>query len=132
MSMKTMIYARQLRKRMTVAEKNLWLMLRQRRLRGYHFRKQAPLGQYIVDFICHEAKIIIEIDGGQHNEDRVIIEDQKRTRWLNEQGYIVQRFWNNEIIGQLDAVLNVILELCNKRCPPILSFPHKKRGEGTI
>jgi very-short-patch-repair endonuclease len=126
------VKARQLRSRMTDAERKLWQILRGRRLGGYRFRKQAPLGKYVADFICHEAKLIIEVDGGHHNESKEANYDARRTSWLNSQGYIVHRFWNNEVLGQLEAVSGIILELCFKRYPPILSFPHKKRGEGTI
>ena len=124
--------ARQLRGRMTGAERTLWQILRGRRLGGYRFRKQAPIGKFVADFVCHEAKIIIEVDGGQHNDPKQISYDEYRTMWLSSQGYFVQRFWNNEVLDQLGAVAEVILELCSKRYPPILSFPHKKRGEGTI
>ena len=64
--------------------------------------------------------------------DKEAIYDQQRTKWLNEQGYLVQRFWNNEVLQQIETVSGVILDLCTKRNPPILSFPHKRRGEGTI
>ena len=124
--------ARHLRKQMTEAEKKLWQILRGRRLGGYRFRKQAPFGNYVADFLCHEAKIIIELDGGQHNAAEEVVYDEQRTQWLQRQGYLVQRFWNNEVLQQLEGVAGVVLGLCVERCPPILSFPRKRRGEGTI
>ena len=126
------VRARLLRKGMTKTEQLLWRELRGRKLHGHRFRKQAPFGQYVVDFVCHESKVIIECDGGQHNEKKFSLYDKNRTAWLESQGYIVHRFWNNEILEQLSAVLEVIQGTCDKRRPPILSFPHKKRGEGTI
>ena len=86
--------ARQLRGRMTGAERTLWQILRGRRLGGYRFRKQAPIGKFVADFVCHEAKIIIEVDGGQHNDLKQISYDEYRTMWLSSQGYFVRRFWN--------------------------------------
>jgi very-short-patch-repair endonuclease len=86
MSSKMIARARTLRKKMTESEKKLWQRLRERRLSGYRFRKQAPMGGYILDFVCHEAKVIIELDGGQHNEANNISYDQKRTKWLSDQG----------------------------------------------
>ncbi len=122
--------ARRLRKQMTESEKKLWQALRGRQLQNYRFRKQVPLGRYIADFVCHKAKVIIELDGGQHNQDEVAIYDQMRTHWFNEQGYEVCRFWNNEVMQQLEEVMGTILDLCTKRCPPFLSFPHKNGGKG--
>ncbi|HSW70863.1 MAG TPA: DUF559 domain-containing protein, partial [Gammaproteobacteria bacterium] len=100
------------------------------RLNGYRFRRQVPLGKYIVDFMCKESKLIIELDGGQHNEIRAARYDQERTVWIEANGYFVQRFWNSEVLDQCNAVLEVIQELCVKRKPSIMTFPHNKRGEG--
>ena len=122
--------ARKLRKQMTEAERKLWQILRGRRLRGYRFRKQVPLEKYVVDFLCHEARIIIELDGGQHNKAKEAIYDQQRTKWLNEQGYLVQRFWNNEVLQQIETVSGVILDLCTKRTPPSFPSPTKDGGKG--
>ena len=98
---------RNLRKNMTPAEQRLWKHLRGKRLGGYCFRRQQPLGQYILDFVCVDAKLVIEIDGGQHAEQTAY--DETRTRYLQNLGFTVIRFWNNEVLQQTDAVLTAIL-----------------------
>ena len=100
--------SRQLRKNMTLQEKKLWSVIRNRQFFGYRFRRQFPIGQYIVDFICREKKIIIEIDGGQHNEDINVYYDNRRTEYLIAEGYKVIRFWNNEVLNNLDGICEVI------------------------
>ncbi|HCB11674.1 MAG TPA: DNA (cytosine-5-)-methyltransferase [Cyanobacteria bacterium UBA11991] len=102
------ITAKKLRNNMTPQEKKLWYYLRNRQIYNCRFRRQSPIGNYIVDFICREKKLIIEIDGGQHNEDKNILYDQKRTEFLQSQGYTVIRFWNNEINDNIEGVLNEI------------------------
>lgn len=97
--------ARLLRKRPTDAEMLLWRYLRARQLNGFKFRRQEPIRQYIVDFVCFERKIIVEVDGGQHLDSP---EDKERDRWFNAQGYIVLRFWNNEVLTNIEGVLEVI------------------------
>ena len=87
--------ARKLRSNLTDAEKLLWKHLRLRQLHGYKFRRQFPLGSYVVDFICLEARLVIEVDGGQHVERSV--QDERRTEWLRQQGFTVLRFWNNQV-----------------------------------
>ena len=98
---------RQLRQNMTLAEQRLWRHLRGKRLAGYKFRRQQPLGTYILDFVCIEAKLAIEIDGGQHAEQTAC--DAQRTRYLQQRGFTVLRFWNNEVLQQTEAVLTAIL-----------------------
>ncbi len=100
--------AKILRKQSTPMEIKLWNRLRSRRFMGLKFRRQCPLGSYIVDFICIEKKLIIEIDGGQHNEPENQIYDKRRTEFLNQSGYNVLRYWNNEILLQFDAVMDQI------------------------
>ena len=100
--------ARTLRKKSTDAEIKLWNYLRARRLMGLKFRRQCPLGCYIVDFICIEEKLIIELDGGQHNENRQRDYDECRTEFLNGLGFKVIRFWNNDVLLQFDVVLDEI------------------------
>lgn len=100
--------AKKLRKSSTPMEVKLWNRLRSRRFMGLKFRRQCPLGSYIVDFVCIEKKIIIEIDGGQHNEDEQRDYDKRRTEFLNGLGYHVLRFWNNEILLDFDAVMDQI------------------------
>jgi very-short-patch-repair endonuclease len=100
--------ARRLRSDMTDAEQALWRALRRRAIDGAQFRRQAPIGCYIVDFVCFERRLVVEIDGGQH-ADRMA-EDQARTEWLGQQGFRVLRFWNNDVFLHLDGVLEKILE----------------------
>jgi very-short-patch-repair endonuclease len=124
---KTIIHARKLRKTMTDAERKLWHILRRRYLENFRFRKQAPLGPYVIDFLCHETRLIIEIDGGQHADQ--VEYDNQRTHWLEKQGYRVLRFWNNEVLTNLNGVAEVILRECNSRSPlPVLP---PQAGEGT-
>lgn len=82
-------------------------MLRRRQVDGFRFRRQRPIGPYIVDFVCLSARLVIEVDGGQHADD--VAWDTARTRWLESQGYRVIRFWNNEVLGNPDGVYEVIL-----------------------
>jgi len=96
--------SRYLRKNMTVQERKLWNIIRNRQFFGYRFRRQFSIGDYIVDFICREKKIIIEIDGSQHNENENISYDKLRTEYLNANGYKVIRFWNNEVDNNLSGV----------------------------
>jgi very-short-patch-repair endonuclease len=98
--------ARNNRKDPTDAERRLWIMLRQRQLGGHRFRRQAPIGDFIVDFVCFEAKLIIELDGGQHCLQTD--EDAARTRWMNSQGFQVLRFWNSDIFDNLEGVVEAI------------------------
>jgi len=98
--------ARALRRQATEVERVLWKHLRGCRLEGYKFRRQVVIEPYIVDFVCLGAKLIIEADGGQHTEQRVY--DAKRTIRLEAMGYRVMRFWNHEILGELDNVLEQI------------------------
>jgi primosomal protein N' (replication factor Y) len=97
---------RTLRKAMTGAEKRLWWVLRGRQLEGWKFRRQHPIGPYVADFACVEARLIIEADGGQHAKSN---SDMVRTAWLGRQGWRVIRFWNNDILANTDAILGEIL-----------------------
>lgn len=98
--------ARHMRNEATDAERLLWQRLRGRQIAGYKFRRQFPIAPYIVDFICLEAMLIIELDGGQHADATAY--DNVRTSTLQQRGYQVIRFWNNEVLGQTDLVLDVI------------------------
>ncbi|HEX7474742.1 MAG TPA: endonuclease domain-containing protein [Dehalococcoidales bacterium] len=102
--------ARGLRRRQSGAEEKLWINLRDRRLFGVKFRRQQSIGKYIVDFISFEAKLIIEVDGGQHNSSPNLEKDEIRTKWLESRGYQVLRFWNNDVLENLDGVLIRIKE----------------------
>jgi very-short-patch-repair endonuclease len=90
----------------TEAEKMLWSYLRASQIEGYKFRRQHPLGIYIVDFVCLKRKLIVEVDGGQHAER--LENDEARSAWLTGQGFRVLRFWNNEVLEEMEAVLEVI------------------------
>ena len=103
--------ARQLRKNSTDAEAALWRILRASTLAGTKFRRQHPIGPYIVDFVSLSRKLIIECDGGQHAESAA---DAVRDRWLAERGYRTLRFWNNEILSNREGVLHAILEAIGK------------------
>ena len=95
--------ARKLRRTATDAEARLWSCLRRNLLDGHHFRRQVPVGPYIVDFICAAKQLVVEVDGGQHAARRA--EDAVRTTFLRERGYRVIRFWNNDVLGDTEAVL---------------------------
>lgn len=100
--------ARALRKNQTDAETLLWQLLRNRQLNNFKFRRQYPIKPYILDFYCHEAKLVIELDGGQHNTQTAISKDNKRTEYLKLQGMKVLRFWNNEVLQNTESVLQEI------------------------
>lgn len=97
--------ARHLRRQPTDAEKRLWYVLRTLRGQGFKFRRQHPIDPYVVDFACIEKRLIIEADGGQHADNE---EDTKRTAYLEEKGWQVMRFWNNDILANTEAVLETI------------------------
>jgi very-short-patch-repair endonuclease len=99
--------ARRLRHNPTEAEKLLWRHLRFWQIGGYKFRRQQPLGKYIVDFICFEKRLVIELDGGQHAEQQMKY-DSERDAWLIAQGFSVLRFWNDEVLKNIDGVEEVI------------------------
>jgi very-short-patch-repair endonuclease len=104
MGLKT--FARNLRKNSTDVERLLWEHLRRQQLDGYKFRRQVVIEPYIVDFACFEAKLVIELDGGQHQVDKK--KDQKRDEYLKRCGYLVLRFWNNDVINDIEGVIEVI------------------------
>lgn len=108
---------------MTDAERALWQGLRGRRLEGRKFKRQWTLGPYVVDFCCWEAKLVVEVDGGQHNEE----DDARRTAWLERQGYRVIRFWNNDVLTNLEGVLHTILLALRTHPHP---NPLRQAGEG--
>jgi very-short-patch-repair endonuclease len=122
--------ARSLRKSMTPQEVKLWVHLRSLRTLGHHFRRQSPLPPYIVDFECRRCRLIIEIDGGQHNEDQNAKRDRIRDAFLADVGYRVLRFWYNEIDRELDGVLEAIMEALGKSPHPAAARPPSPKGEG--
>ena len=101
-------FARKLRQNQTDVEKILWYKLRNKQVENIKFRRQYVIGEYIADFISVEKKLIIELDGGQHNEESAKNYDQKRTIFLENKGYKVLRFWNNEVLENLPEVLESI------------------------
>jgi very-short-patch-repair endonuclease len=124
---------RQLRVDATDAERRLWGVLRDRRLVGFKFRRQHRLGPFIVDFICFESRLVIEADGGQHVDNAY---DERRTAWLEQRGWRVIRFWNTDILTNIDGVQEMILgHLRNPHPPdPKGSGPSlsRKRERGSI
>jgi very-short-patch-repair endonuclease len=99
--------ARALRQTMTDAERKLWYALRDRRFAGVKFRRQVPLGPFIADFVCFEERLVIEVDGGQHAES---LRDRGRDRWFAANGFRVLRFWNNQVLSNLEGVATVIAQ----------------------
>jgi very-short-patch-repair endonuclease len=107
--------ARSMRKSMPQAEVVLWSHLRRRSLGGFRFHRQVEIGPYIVDFLCREKKLIVEVDGATHSEAREVQADRRRTAYLEEKGYVVFRAWNNEIYSNLNGVLDGLLEALENR-----------------
>lgn len=105
--------ARILRQNATEAEKRLWYRIRNRQINGCKFRRQHPVGGYVTDFTCVELKLVVEIDGGQHAEQADA--DLKRTRELESHGYTVIRFWNNEVLGNIEGVLETLTLTLSRR-----------------
>lgn len=101
-------YAREMRHCMTDAEALLWVLLRNRRIAGAKFRRQRPVGRYILDYYCVEKKLGIELDGGQHGE--TVEYDQRRDSWLHTQGIRILRFWNNQMLTETEAVMEMIYQ----------------------
>ena len=111
-------FARELRSQSIGAERLLWSKLRNRQLNGFKFRRQIPMGRYAVDFLCEEARLIIELDGGQHGD--AISYDEIRTEWLNEKGYRVVRFWNNDVLNNIAGIWeSLTLTLCFASSVPL-------------
>jgi len=111
--------AKSFRREMTGAERKLWYALRAHRFDGLGFRRQVPLGRYILDFVCHDLGLVIEVDGGQHFSALQAARDAVRDRWLATQGYRVIRFANNEVLGNVDGVLEYLLSIAtNAPLPP--------------
>ena len=109
-----------MRKSFTDAELRLWQLLRHRNLKAFKFRRQHPLGPYIADFICLEQRLVIEVDGGQHQQQTRY--DSKRTNDLEAAGYRVLRFWDNDVLKNSEGVLEAILDACRDH-PPLNPLP---------
>jgi very-short-patch-repair endonuclease len=127
----TLVKAKKLRRELTDAERKLWSVLRNSQLDGAKFRRQQPIGPFIADFVCQEARLIIEADGGQHAEST---SDARRTAFLERKGYRVLHFWNNDIIQNLAGVAEVILAALTTPHPaqPAAESPSPSRGEGNF
>ena len=110
---------------MTEAETRVWQMLRAHRMNGHKFRRQVPVGRYIADFVCHEARLVVEIDGGQH--DRLSTRETERSGFLQNQGYRILRFWNTEVLANPDGVQETIVTELATSPPPC---PSPSRGRG--
>jgi very-short-patch-repair endonuclease len=121
--------ARRMRHEPTDAERVLWQHLRHLSIEGSHFRRQATIGPYFADFACHAARLVIELDGGQHNEAR----DARRTAELNARGYCILRFWNNDVLGNVEGVMEAIAAAVRSAGPPPPTPPrhasHGGRGD---
>ena len=112
--------SRELRLNATDAERRLWQQISARKLAGVRFNRQFPIGPFICDFVSRTAKLVIEVDGGQHAVD--VAKDQARTAYLEARGYRVIRFWNNDVLERIEGVVNeieTILETCPPPAPPI-------------
>ena len=122
----TISKARTLRKNLTDAERALWKQMRVRQIGGYKFRRQQPIGKYIVDFVNFEKRVIVELDGGHHSQQ--VDYDTARTAWLEAKGYRVFRFWNNQVLEEIEAVKEVILDVLNGGNTPHLNpLPLRER-----
>jgi very-short-patch-repair endonuclease len=116
---------------MTPQEVKLWVRLRELRSIGYHFRRQAPVDQFIVDFACFDSRLVIEVDGGQHANESMLARDKKRDAHLISSGFNVIRFWNSDIDQNLEGVLETIEHLLRKPPPrPATPADPPRKGEG--
>jgi very-short-patch-repair endonuclease len=120
--------AKKLRANTTPHERALWRALKELPVGGTHFRRQAPIGPYVVDFFCPAKRLIVEIDGGHHNDDDTAKRDRERQLWLETEGYRVIRFWNSEITRDLTAVLErIYVELYGSREADVELLKHRRR-----
>ena len=120
--------AKKLRANTTPHERTLWRALKELPLEGTHFRRQAPIGPYVVDFFCPAKRLIIELDGGHHNEEATAERDSERQAWLEREGFRVIRFWNSEVASDLNAVLErIYVELYGAREADATPLKHHRR-----
>ena len=125
----TLAKAQRLRRQLTDAERKLWSVLRNRQLDGAKFRRQQPIGPFIADFVCQDRRLIVEADGGQHSGNA---SDARRTAFLERKGYRVLRFWNNDILRNVNGVAQVIADALSTPHPAQAApeSPSPSRGEG--
>ena len=124
--------ARRLRHGATDPERILWRALERLPLQGTHFRRQVPIGPYVADFACLAARLVIELDGAQHGNDRNVVRDRTRQAWLEAEGYRVIRFWNAEIADNLEGVLDTIYAaLHGDLVVETQPFTHRRRSRST-
>ncbi|MBS0267015.1 MAG: endonuclease domain-containing protein [Planctomycetes bacterium] len=120
--------AKDLRRDQTPAEHFLWDELRAKRFHGYKFRRQVPIGNYIVDFVCLERKIIIELDGGQHTDSHHRTYDSRRDHWLRSEGFSVLRFWNSDVFHEWEAMAERILHALQAGSGAKTQDPCRRKG----
>jgi very-short-patch-repair endonuclease len=120
-------FAKHLRRTMTSEEVKVWVALRGRKFEGFKFRRQVPIGKFFVDFVCQEFKLIVELDGSQHSGSKY---DEARDNWLKSVGYVVLRFWNNDVNQNLDGVLLSILDSLDQPLIRRFTPPSPSRREG--
>ena len=108
---KNLNLAQNLRKNNTKEENIIWQLLRNRKFYGYKFKRQVPIGNYIVDFLCYEKSIVVEIDGGEHNTPDALLKDKNRTQYLESQGYKVIRFCNSDVNNNIQGVYEKLMEI---------------------
>jgi very-short-patch-repair endonuclease len=120
--------AKKLRANATPHERILWRALKELPIEGTHFRRQAPIGPYVVDFFCPAKRLIIELDGGHHNDDAVAERDSERQAWLEQEGFRVIRFWNSDVSSNLNGVLErLYVELYGSREAEAAPLIHHRR-----
>jgi len=119
--------AKELRRTQTPQEEKLWRYLRAKRFSKFKFKRQEPIARYIVDFVCYEAKLIIELDGSQHLQNK--IHDENRDGWLKEQGFKILRFWNSELTKHTKYVLNEIWNALHSKHPLPSPLPSREREQ---
>jgi len=124
--------ARKLRRDLTDAERKLWWHLRRLPIERSHFRRQATIGPFFADFACHEQRLVIEVDGAQHNEPENVVRDAERSIYLQSHGYRILRFWNNDVLKNINGVMEAILAAMhqNEASPPPLTPPHRAKMRG--
>ncbi len=122
--------ARILRREATPAERKLWTQLKPLGIAGGHFRRQSPIGPYFADFACHRTRLVVEIDGEQHGFDDERLRDEARTRFLEARGYRVLRFWNHEVLRNLESVVDTICAALYQAPKPPTPSPSPPRAGG--